>query len=66
LTKDNFICEGGFTMLFSKKDPNSLYGLALLGLLLTTIYTAILATQLMSTKQKVDYLFFKTKFDEQE
>ena len=53
-------------MLFTNKGQKSLHGVALLGLLLTTIYTAILASQLMSTKHKVEYLFFKKKFDEQE
>jgi hypothetical protein len=36
--------------------------LAVVALGLTTIYTAILATQLMSTKHKVDYLYYKEHF----
>lgn len=43
---------------------DSLFGIAILGVLLTTIYTAILASQLMATKHKVDYLYFKNKFSE--
>lgn len=46
----------------SKND--SLFGIAILGVLLTTIYTAILASQLIATKHKVDYLYFKNKFSE--
>ncbi len=45
-----------------KSKGNSLLGIAIFGILLTTIYTAILATQLMATKHKVDYLYFKDKF----
>lgn len=41
---------------------NSLFSVAIFGVLLTTIYTAILASQLMATKHKVDYLYFKNKF----
>ncbi|MDT0163836.1 hypothetical protein [Bacillus sp. AG4(2022)] len=41
---------------------NSLFSIAFFGGLLTTIYTAILATQLMATKHKVDYLYFRDKF----
>ncbi|WJV19643.1 hypothetical protein QU593_03940 [Rossellomorea marisflavi] len=44
----------------SKND--SLFGIAILSVLLTTIYTAILASQLMATKHKVDFLYFKEKF----
>ncbi|MCA1042024.1 hypothetical protein LCM00_21230 [Bacillus infantis] len=40
----------------------SLFSVAILGVLLTTIYTAILASQLMATKHKVDYLYFRDKF----
>jgi hypothetical protein len=41
---------------------DSLFSIAILGVLLTTIYTAILASQLMATKHKVDYLYFRDKF----
>ncbi|GKU82700.1 hypothetical protein [Niallia sp. NCCP-28] len=41
---------------------HSVLGLGVLAVLLTTIYTAILASQLMATKHKVDYLYFKDKF----
>jgi hypothetical protein len=49
----------------SKNNHEALFGIAIFGLLLTTIYTAILASQLISTKQKVDYLF-KSRLDEEE
>lgn len=45
-------------------NKDSLFGIAVLSILLTTIYTAILASQLMATKHKVDYLYFKNKFTE--
>ncbi|MED3841658.1 Uncharacterised protein [Niallia circulans] len=45
---------------------NSALGLGVLAILLTTFYTAILASQLMSTKHKVDYLYFKNKFSHKE
>ncbi|MCK6208186.1 hypothetical protein KZX50_22345 [Bacillus infantis] len=41
---------------------NSLLSISIAGILLTTIYTAILASQLMATKHKVDFLYFKNKF----
>jgi mannose/fructose/N-acetylgalactosamine-specific phosphotransferase system component IIC len=42
----------------------SLLGIGIFGILLATIYTAILASQLMATKHKVDYLYYKNKFTE--
>ncbi|MFE4524043.1 hypothetical protein ACFRCQ_18355 [Cytobacillus firmus] len=45
-------------------NKDSILGIAVLGILLTTIYTAILASQLMATKHKVDYVYFKNKFTE--
>jgi hypothetical protein len=47
-------------VILNNKD--SLLGISIFGILLTTIYTAILASQLMATKHKVDYLYFKNKF----
>ena len=41
---------------------NPLVGIGFFLILLTTIYTAVLASQLMATKHKVDYLYFKNKF----
>lgn len=49
-------------VILNNKD--SIMGIAVLGILLTTIYTAILASQLMATKHKVDYIYFKNKFTE--
>jgi hypothetical protein len=49
-------------VILNNKD--SLMGIAVFGILLTTIYTAILASQLMATKHKVDYLYFKNKLTE--
>jgi hypothetical protein len=34
-------------------------GLGVGAIVLTTVYTAILASQLMATKHKVDYLYYK-------
>ncbi|WP_335430291.1 hypothetical protein [Bacillus sp. JJ1609] len=45
-------------------NKDSIFGIAVFGILLTSIYTAILASQLMATKHKVDYLYFKNKFAE--
>jgi hypothetical protein len=49
-------------LLRGQTRGNALCSIALGGLVLTTIYTAILASQLMSTKRKVEYLFYKSKF----
>ncbi|MFS2278577.1 hypothetical protein [Priestia megaterium] len=46
------------------KDNLNLLGTVALGL--TTVYTAILATQLMSTKHKVDYLYYKEHFQKED
>ncbi|PLR75688.1 hypothetical protein CU633_19865 [Bacillus sp. V3-13] len=51
-------------LLSGQKQGNALYSIALGGLILTTVYTAVLASQLMSTKQKVEYIYYKTKFTE--
>ncbi|WP_163173958.1 hypothetical protein [Heyndrickxia ginsengihumi] len=48
----------------SKND--SVLEIGVLAVLLTTIYTAILASQLMATKHKVDYIFYKDKFNHSE
>jgi len=52
----------------SKNNNNSssinLFNIAVSGILLTTVYTAILASQLLSTKRKVDYLYYKENFSE--
>ncbi|GEN45834.1 hypothetical protein [Alkalibacillus haloalkaliphilus] len=39
-----------------------LFGIAISGILLTTVYTAVLASQLMATKNKVNYLYYNEKF----
>jgi hypothetical protein len=49
-------------LISGQTQGNALYSIALGGLVLTTIYTAILASQLMSTKRKVEYLFYKSNF----
>jgi len=48
----------------TNKDNLNLLGKVALGL--TTVYTAILATQLMSTKHKVDYLYYKEHFQKED
>lgn len=53
------------TSLRNNMSSNPLFGIAVSGILLTTIYTAILASQLMATKNKVNYLYYKEKFDGQ-
>ncbi|WP_433958785.1 hypothetical protein [Cytobacillus horneckiae] len=45
---------------------DSVLGLGVLAVLLTTIYTAILASQLTATKHKVDYLYYRGKFSHTE
>ncbi len=37
--------------------------LGVFSILLTSVYTAILTTLLMNTKQRVDFLYYKTKFN---
>ncbi|TRZ38428.1 hypothetical protein CEQ21_23850 [Niallia circulans] len=44
---------------------NYIFGIGVLAILLTTVYTAVLASQLMATKHKVDHLYFKDKFSNQ-
>ncbi|MEH7327012.1 hypothetical protein [Priestia megaterium] len=48
----------------TNKGNLNLLGAVALGL--TTVYTAILATQLMSTKHKVDYLYYKEHFQKKD
>lgn len=48
----------------TNKDNLNLLVAVALGL--TTVYTTILATQLMSTKHKVDYLYYKEHFQKED
>ncbi|RFU62617.1 hypothetical protein D0469_20460 [Peribacillus saganii] len=50
-------------LVSGQRTGNSLYSIAFGGLILTTVYTAVLASQLMSTKKKVDYLYYHAKFN---
>ncbi|MGG0717645.1 hypothetical protein ABE096_08605 [Robertmurraya massiliosenegalensis] len=43
----------------STANKVNLSGIGLGAIVLTTVYTAILASQLMATKHKVDYLYYK-------
>lgn len=43
----------------STSNKLSLSGLGVGAIVLTTLYTAVLASQLMATKHKVDYLYYK-------
>lgn len=61
---DNQSSGNNGNLLSGQTQGNSLYNIALGGLILTTIYTAVLASQLMSTKNKVEYIYYKTKFEE--
>ncbi|MGF2616600.1 hypothetical protein FZC84_02255 [Rossellomorea vietnamensis] len=43
----------------STSNKLNLSGLGVGAIVLTTLYTAVLASQLMATKHKVDYLYYK-------
>ncbi|MDM8102079.1 hypothetical protein, partial [Oceanobacillus oncorhynchi] len=43
----------------STSNKINLTGLGVGAIVLTTVYTAVLASQLMATKHKVDYLYYK-------
>ncbi|MGD6893598.1 hypothetical protein [Bacillus infantis] len=40
---------------------NNLLGIGIMAILLTTIYTAILSSMLMKTKERVDYIYHKER-----
>ncbi|MDZ5472446.1 hypothetical protein SM124_11870 [Bacillus sp. 31A1R] len=40
---------------------NNLAGLGIIAILITSIYTAILASLLMKTKERVDYIYHKER-----
>ncbi|MEH6989452.1 MULTISPECIES: hypothetical protein [Bacillales] len=40
---------------------NNLAGVGIIAILLTSIYTAILASLLMKTKERVDYIYHKER-----
>jgi hypothetical protein len=40
---------------------NNLVGVGIIAILLTSIYTAILASLLMKTKERVDYIYHKER-----
>ncbi len=40
---------------------NNLFGVGMIAILLTSIYTAILATLLMKTKERVDYIYHQER-----
>lgn len=42
-------------------NNNNMFGLGLIAILLTSVYTAILASLLMKTKNRVDYLYYREK-----
>ncbi|MFY4776929.1 hypothetical protein [Metabacillus sp. RGM 3146] len=43
----------------SNSNKLNITGIGIGALILTTLYTAILASQLLATKNKVDYLYYK-------
>ncbi|TYS18466.1 hypothetical protein FZC78_02700 [Rossellomorea vietnamensis] len=43
----------------STANKVNLSGIGIGAIVLTTVYTAILASQLLATKHKVDYLYYK-------
>ena len=43
----------------STSNKINLSGLGVGAIVLTTVYTAVLASQLMATRHKVDYLYYK-------
>jgi len=40
---------------------DSLFGVGIIAILLTSIYTAILSSLLMKTKERVDYIYHKER-----
>lgn len=40
---------------------NNLVGIGMIAILLTSVYTAILASLLMKTKERVDYIYHKER-----
>jgi hypothetical protein len=42
-------------------NNNNLIGIGMIAMLLTSIYTAILASLLMKTKERVDYIYQKER-----
>lgn len=40
---------------------NNMFSLGLIAILLTSVYTAMLASLLMTTKNRVDYLYYREK-----
>ncbi|WP_169910801.1 hypothetical protein [Evansella clarkii] len=42
---------------------NNLVGVGIIAILLTSIYTAILASLLMQTKERVDYIYQKERLN---
>ncbi|WP_404470444.1 hypothetical protein [Sutcliffiella horikoshii] len=40
---------------------NNLFGVGMIAIILTSIYTAILATLLMKTKERVDYIYHQER-----
>ncbi|WP_167553112.1 hypothetical protein [Evansella clarkii] len=40
---------------------NNLFGVGIIAILLTSIYTAILASLLMKTKERVDYIYHQER-----
>ncbi|WP_170289332.1 hypothetical protein [Metabacillus lacus] len=40
---------------------NNLLGVGIIAILLTTIYTAILTSLLMKTKERVDFIYYKER-----
>lgn len=40
---------------------NNLFGVGMIAILLTSIYSAILATLLMKTKERVDYIYHQER-----
>ena len=43
------------------RNNNNLIGIGMIAMLLTSIYTAILASLLMKTKERVDYIYHKER-----
>lgn len=40
---------------------NSLFGVGMIAILLTSVYTAILTSLLMKTKERVDYIYHRQR-----
>lgn len=53
--------EKGGDIMYGNNGNNNLANVGIFAILLTSIYTAILASLLMKTKERVDYIYHKER-----